>query len=184
MLWGVQPKKKKKLNQANSHKYPDFQHLLTESLAALGPYSHMAVMGADKYRVLPTSPQSPPLPTASHLSSGICCFSNVQPAFVISPACLPWGGRRIGSPASAWIGGLWVSEHFSQVHFSCWMEYSRPFVSAVYPHLWVQLIMDQNCCRKGDLFQKCSHFTDGEAIRETNRDVSREESHWKAWHCV
>ena len=49
-------KKKIKLNQANSHKYPDFQHLLTESLAALGPYSHMAVMGADKYRVLPTSP--------------------------------------------------------------------------------------------------------------------------------
>lgn len=53
---GCAAKKKKKLNQANSHKYPDFQHLLTESLAALGPYSHMAVMGADKYWVLPTSP--------------------------------------------------------------------------------------------------------------------------------
>ena len=33
-------------------------------------------------------------------------------------------------------------------------------------------------------FKKCSHFSDGEAIRETNTDVSKEESHLKAWYCV
>ena len=56
------------------------------------------------------------------------------------------------------------------------MEYSWPFVSAVYPHLWVQPIMDQNCFRKGDPLRASSCLTLRSELSKDTHMLTRQET--------